>query len=130
MALVSFIAGLDVVVGGGGSVQIPALFRPFPGRPPAVLLGTNKLANVCGTASAAVQYALRIKLPWRLGLSGAAERSSVHGLGQGRGFLSPHILRPVTLVLLIAMALYTFVHKEMGLRGARDEIGNDLCSYG
>ena len=45
LALVAtaFIAGLvDAVVGGGGLIQIPALFAVHPGESPATLFGTNK----------------------------------------------------------------------------------------
>ena len=45
-------AGLiDSMVGGGGLVQIPALFTVLPGEAPATLFGTNKIASVFGTAN-------------------------------------------------------------------------------
>jgi hypothetical protein len=41
----AFTAGLvDAVVGGGGLIQIPAIFAVLPKEVPATLLGTNKLA--------------------------------------------------------------------------------------
>jgi uncharacterized protein len=41
----AFMAGMvDAVAGGGGLIQVPALFALFPGASPAMLLGTNKLA--------------------------------------------------------------------------------------
>ena len=43
----AFAAGLiDAMVGGGGLIQIPALFAVYPGVPPAALLGTSKFAGL------------------------------------------------------------------------------------
>jgi uncharacterized membrane protein YfcA len=59
----AFAAGLvDSVMGGGGLIQVPALFAVFPGLAPAALLGTNKFAGCVGTLGAAVQY-LRATAP-------------------------------------------------------------------
>jgi len=66
LGLAAFFAGVvDAVIGGGGMVQLPALFAFMPGVAPAPLLGTNKLASAIGTTGAAVQYARSIATPWR-----------------------------------------------------------------
>jgi uncharacterized membrane protein YfcA len=45
LAVAGFLAGLiDAVAGGGGLVQIPALFSAYPNIAPATLIGTNKVA--------------------------------------------------------------------------------------
>jgi len=42
LGIAAFGAGLvDAVVGGGGLIQIPALFSVFPDMAPATLIGTN-----------------------------------------------------------------------------------------
>ncbi len=112
----AFCAGfVDAVVGGGGLVQIPALFTAYPQLPPAALLGTNKLSSIVGTTSAAVQYGRRVVIPWRIALPGAiaALISSWYG-AKTVVLLSPTVLRPLVLVLLILVALYTFLHKDLG----------------
>ena len=43
--------GIDAIVGGGGLIQLPALFSALPSQPPATLLGTSKLAGFAGTAA-------------------------------------------------------------------------------
>ena len=54
LALAALLAGLvDAVAGGGGLIQIPALFGVYPQTTPATLFGTNKLASICGTGIAA-----------------------------------------------------------------------------
>lgn len=116
LGLAAFCAGfVDAVVGGGGLIQIPSLFAAFPGAAPATLFGTNKLASIVGTASAALQYSRRVAIPWRIALPGAAAAliGSWYG-AKAVAYLPPTMLRPLILVLLIAVAVYTFVRKDMG----------------
>lgn len=63
----ALLAGLvDAVSGGGGMIQVPALFSLLPGMPPATLLSINKLASLIGTTGSALQYAKTVKTPWKL----------------------------------------------------------------
>lgn len=60
-------AGLiDAIIGGGGMIQVPALFSVLPSFAPGNLLGVNKIASVIGTTGSAIQYAHANKSPWRL----------------------------------------------------------------
>ena len=43
---------IDALAGGGGLIQLPALFATFPQAPHTTLLGTGKLAGFAGTSSA------------------------------------------------------------------------------
>ena len=56
---------VDAVVGGGGLVLIPAMLIAQPGLPIATALGTNKLAAVFGTASAAWRYVRHVRIDLR-----------------------------------------------------------------
>jgi uncharacterized membrane protein YfcA len=72
LGLAAILAGLvDAVVGGGGLIQVPALFSVFPQSAPATLFGTNKLASVWGTTFAARSYAMRIRLDWGIAIPAA-----------------------------------------------------------
>ena len=63
----AFCAGaIDAAVGGGGLIQIPALMGALPQYSAATIFGTNKLASICGTASAAYSYIRQVKLQWKL----------------------------------------------------------------
>jgi len=65
LAVAGFLAGLiDAVAGGGGLVQIPALFSAYPNIAPATLIGTNKVASMSGTATAAVRYGRTVRIYW------------------------------------------------------------------
>jgi len=117
----AFFAGLfDAAVGGGGLIQIPALFNFLPGYSPAALFGTNKFAGACGTAFAAKSYIGRVSVPWRLVLPAAFGAFAMSFLGAATVNAIPQtVMRPVVLALLIVMAGYTFVKKDFGT--ARDE---------
>ncbi len=113
----AFLAGLvDAVVGGGGLIQIPALFSVVPGASPATLFGTNKLSAIFGTASAAWRYARRIDIPWTAVLPLAASALASSYLGAMTVTLLPKAwLRPLMLALLVVMTAYTFVKKDLGI---------------
>lgn len=112
----AFLAGLiDAVVGGGGLVQIPALFSVLPQTLPATVFGTNKLASIFGTFSAALRYARRIDVPWRAALPAALAAFMLSYLGAMTVSLLPkEWLRPLVLVLLIGVTAYTYARKNLG----------------
>lgn len=112
----AFCAGtIDAAVGGGGLVQIPALMGALPQTAPATLFGTNKLASICGTGSAAFSFVRRVKLQWSL-LGVIALFAFISSfIGAACVSLVPtHILRPIVLVMLIVIAIYTFMKKQFG----------------
>lgn len=122
----AFIAGLiDAVVGGGGLIQIPALFSVLPSQtPPATIFGTNKLASVFGTSSAAIRYARRIDIPWRAALPAALAAFVLSYFGAMTVALIPREwLRPLVLVLLIVVTAYTYVRKDLGAIDQRRQHG-------
>lgn len=112
----AFFAGLvDSVVGGGGLIQIPALFTVLPNEAPATLFGTNKFASVFGTTNAAWRYARQVKMPWRTTLPAALAAFSFSYLGAATvAWLPREMLRPVILLLLVGAATYTFYRKDFG----------------
>ncbi|ENW93969.1 sulfite exporter TauE/SafE family protein [Acinetobacter dispersus] len=112
----AFCAGtIDAAVGGGGLIQIPALMGALPQTAPATLFGTNKLASICGTGSAAFSFVRRVKLQWSL-LGVIALFAFISSfIGAACVSLVPtHILRPIVLVMLIVIAIYTFMKKQFG----------------
>lgn len=112
----AFCAGtIDAAVGGGGLIQIPALMGALPQTAPATLFGTNKLASICGTGSAAFSFVRRVKLQWSL-LGVIALFAFISSfIGAACVSLIPtHILRPIVLIMLIVIAIYTFAKKQFG----------------
>ena len=110
-----FAGFIDSVVGGGGLIQIPALFSVLPKEIPATLFGTNKIASVFGTANAAWRYTLRVRLPWRTTLPAALAAFVFSYLGaMAVSWLPRELLRPLILFLLVGAAAYTFWRKDFG----------------
>jgi len=122
LALAAFFAGfVDAVVGGGGLIQLPALLAAFPQVAPASLFATNKVASIVGTTSAAIQYSRRVRTPWAVAAPGAVAALLGSWLGaKAVSYLSPEAIRPLVLVLLVFVAIYTFIKKDFGLHGRKE----------
>ena len=112
----SFFAGfIDSIAGGGGLIQLPALLIGLPKSETAEVLGTNKLSSVFGTSTAAVLYRKQIKpdpkvliamgVPALLGSAGGAMLASK---------IPTSSMRPMVLVLLIIVAIYTWFKPDLG----------------
>jgi uncharacterized membrane protein YfcA len=112
----SLFAGfIDSVVGGGGLVQLPALFTVLPQELPATLFGTNKIASVFGTSNAARRYMRHVRMPWRTTLPAALAAFACSYVGAlAVAWLPRELLRPLILVLLVASAAYIFWRKDFG----------------
>lgn len=112
----AFLAGfIDSMVGGGGLIQLPALFIFFPHVPIATLFGTNKLASISGTTAAAIRFVKEVKVDWKSILPGAFTALIFSYLGARLvSFIQNEILRPLILCLLILVAIYTFIRKDFG----------------
>ena len=125
LLLIAFMAGgIDAAVGGGGLVQLPGLFTALPQQAPAVLLGSNKFTSMFGTATAAWRYARRIRIPWTVVLPAAAAAFACSFLGATTVSLLPReAIRPLVLVLLVAMLIYTLVKKDFGALQRPQQLG-------
>jgi uncharacterized membrane protein YfcA len=112
----AFAAGLvDAVVGGGGLVQLPAMFSLLPKEAPATILGTNKLAAIFGTGSAAVDYARRVRVAWSTAAPAAAAAFLLSFAGAWTVTRVPaDFVRALLPVILVAVAVYTFMKKDLG----------------
>lgn len=112
----SFFAGfIDSIAGGGGLIQLPALLIGLPKSDTAEVLGTNKLSAVFGTTTAAALYRKQIKpdpkvliamgVPAFVGSAGGAVLASK---------IPTSSMRPMVLVLLIVVAIYTWFNPDLG----------------
>ncbi|BBF86096.1 probable transmembrane protein [Aquitalea magnusonii] len=112
----SFMAGLiDAAVGGGGLIQTPALFNFLPQYSAATLFGTNKMSSAVGTLSATRSYLQRVRLPWKLVIPAAITAFIMSFAGAATVNAIPKsVIRPLVLVLLVLMAMYTLWKKDFG----------------
>lgn len=131
LALAALFAGfVDAVVGGGGLIQIPALFAALPGQPPATLFGTNKFSAVFGTANAARRYARRVTMPWRTIVPAATAALACSYLGAAAvAWLPRDLLRPLIFALLVGVAFYTFSRRDLGLAHRPLHAGHSELAY-
>jgi hypothetical protein len=119
LCLLALLAGfVDSVVGGGGLIQLPALFLFLPSSLAAsvpAVLGTNKLSSICGTGMAVVQYARHVPVRWRSILPAGVIAFAFSFLGARTvSLLDTRVLKPLVLGLLVLVALYTFANKNLG----------------
>ncbi len=108
--LASFI---DAVVGGGGLISIPALL--FSGFSPSTAIATNKLASSMGSLTSTIAFIKSGKVNFKL----VAKLFPLVFIGSLLGalvvnFISSEFLKPLVLVLLIAVAIYTILKKNWG----------------
>lgn len=116
LAIAALFAGfIDAVAGGGGLIQVPALFNALPNESAATIFGTNKGASIVGTGNAAWRYARRIEIPWKLAFVAASAAFAFSFLGAMTvAWLPKAVVRPMVLVLMITVVLYTAFKPDFG----------------
>ncbi len=112
----AFFAGLvDSVIGGGGLIQVPALLVFLPGAPVATIFGTNKIVSLAGTSVALARIARAVEIPWRSVLRAALIAAIFAFIGaRAVTMIDPKLLKPIILLLLVGVAIYTFMRKDFG----------------
>jgi len=107
----ALVAGtVDAIAGGGGLITLPALLAV--GLPPHLALGTNKGQSVFGSFAALARF-------WRAGMVDPKRAlltfpAGLFGSAAGALLvlrLRPETLRPLVLVLLVAVAGFLLVHR-------------------
>ncbi len=106
---------VDAVVGGGGLVQLPAVLLGLPGASPVQVLGTNKLASICGTTVSSATYYRRVRPDPRtfgplmlLAFTGSA-------LGAvAAAHIPEDAFEPIVLVALVLVGGYVLFKPSLG----------------
>lgn len=106
-------AFIDSVVGGGGLITLPALM--FTGLTPAAAVATNKLAGTIGSFTSTIMFYRSGKLD----LKAVYKLFPLAFFGSMLGawtvhLLDPLILKPLMLVMLAGVAIYTVFKKDWG----------------
>lgn len=113
--VMGFVAAfIDAVVGGGGLVTVPALM--CTGMPLITVLGTNKAAAVMGAVTSFIAFVRSGKVD--MGLIKYLFPCSL--IGSAVGVIAvKHVpsdfLRPLVIIMLIAVALYSVFKKDWGM---------------
>ncbi len=112
--LFGFLAAfIDSVVGGGGLITIPALL--FAGLNPAAAVATNKLAGTLGSFTSTLMF----YRSGNLDLKSVMKFFPLSFIGSLLGAWTVHVIdpalfKPLMLVMLIAVAIYTIMKKDWG----------------
>lgn len=128
VCIAAFAAGfIDAVVGGGGLVQTPAMLITFPQAPVASLLGTVKIPSFLGTSVSAWQYSKRINIRWRLvGWIALAAFCAAMAGSYMVSILNNQVIKPVILVVLVIVAVFTYARKGLGQQHAEIQFAEGL----
>ena len=122
LCIAAFLAGfVDAIVGGGGLIQTPIAMILLPNLAVSSVIGSLKIPSFSGTALAAQQYLKKVEMNWKL-LSIMAVVAFVSA------FLGSHLLtkvhndfmKPLLLVVLTIIAIYTFTKKDFGAHQAKE----------
>jgi uncharacterized membrane protein YfcA len=114
--LAAFGAGfIDAMAGGGGLVQLPALFAAYPNAPHTTLLGTGKLAGLAGTSSAIARFIRHVRIDWGV-VAPAATGAFCTSLAGAwiATTVSPERFRTLVPLLLAVVLVYTLAHRDLG----------------
>ena len=116
LCLFAFSAGfIDAVVGGGGLIQLPAMFLLQPQLSLVQTLATNKTASFCGTALSAFHYLRAVPLRWRALMPGVI--AAVVGACSGAALVSlfrKETFLPFILGVLVCVLVYTLLRRSFG----------------
>lgn len=132
LCIASFFAGfVDAVVGGGGLIQTPISLLVLPNISVANIIGTLKIPGISGTSFASYQYLKKVKINWKLLLPIAI-------IACGMSFLGSYLLtkvhnefmKPILILVLILVAIYTFLKKDFGQAVSKSIPENKTILYG
>ena len=112
----SLVAGwIDAVVGGGGLVLIPLMLIVFPNIAPATAFGTNKLAAIWGTATAAFMYLRKVDVDRRMVAVSVPIAGGFAVIGAlAASAVSSDVMRPFVIVLMVTVGAFVAFRPQFG----------------
>ncbi|RYD55525.1 MAG: sulfite exporter TauE/SafE family protein [Sphingobacteriales bacterium] len=113
----AFLAGfVDAMVGGGGLIQLPAMFLLQPQLSLLQTLATNKTASFFGTSVSTVRYIRRVKMDWKH-LAPAIVSAFAGSFGGALlvSYIHKEQFMPFIICILFLVLLYTIFKKHLGL---------------
>ena len=122
LCIAAFFAGfVDAIVGGGGLIQTPVALILLPNLAVSSIIGSLKIPAFSGTSFAANQYLKKVDMNWKL-------LSIMAIVAFASAFLGSHLLtkvhndfmKPILLVVLTLIAIYTFTKKDFGIHQAKE----------
>ena len=117
LCIAAFFAGfVDAIVGGGGLIQTPVALIVLPNLAVSTIIGSLKIPAFSGTSFAARQYLKKVDMNWKLLFIMALVAFCFAFLGSNLlTLVSNNFMKPMLLVVLSLIAIYTFTKKNFGI---------------
>lgn len=114
LLLFGFLAGaVDAIAGGGGLIQLPALFILQPQLPLGAILGCNKLSSFSGTTYALFHYNKKLDIRWHYLYGGIATAFLGSFIGARAALLlNKDAFTPYIIIALFVVFIYSFFNSE------------------
>ena len=131
LCIASFFAGfVDAIVGGGGLIQTPVALVLLPNYTVSSIIGSLKIPAFSGTSFAANQYLKKVDMNWKLLLIMAVIAFCAAFLGSNLlTMVSNDFMKPLLLLVLSLIAIYTFTKKNFGQHQVKDLSSNKQLLY-
>ena len=131
LCIVAFMAGfVDAIAGGGGLLQIPAGLILLPQYPVTTVIGTLKIPAFSGTSFAAIQYAKKVSINYKLVAVMAAFAFCAAFAGSSLlNAVSNQFMKPFLLIVLILVAIYTYSNKNFGTNTEKNHASKQQWQY-
>ena len=122
LCLAAFASGfVDAVVGGGGLIQTPVALVLLPNYAVSAVIGSLKIPAFSGTSFAAYQYLKKVQMNWKLLAIMSVLAFAAAFLGSNLlTLVSNDFMKPLLLVILTLLAVYTFLKKNFGQHQAKE----------
>jgi uncharacterized membrane protein YfcA len=127
----AFLAGfVDAIVGGGGLIQTPLALVLLPHLHVASIMGSLKIPSFSGTFIASLQYLKKTVIQWKLLLiMMALAIPSAYAGSALLNHVSNDFMKPLLLVILSLVAIYTFVKKDFGQHVSKSQSAGQQILY-
>lgn len=131
LCIASFFAGfVDAIVGGDGLMQTPVALILLPNYAVSSIIGSLKIPAFSGTSFAANQYLKKVDMNWKLLLIMAVIAFCAAFLGSNLlTMVSNDFMKPLLLLVLSLIAIYTFTKKNFGQHQVKDLSSNKQLLY-
>jgi uncharacterized protein len=131
LCIAAFFAGfVDAIVGGGGLIQTPIAMILLPNYAVSTLIGSLKIPAFSGTSFAAFQYLKEVKMNWKLLSVMALIAFCAAFLGSSLlVVVSNDFMKPLLLIVLVLLAIYTFTKKDFGQNKVKNLTNNKQLLY-
>lgn len=128
----AFIAGfVDAIVGGGGLIQTPLALVLLPNLQVAQVIGSLKIPAFSGTFIASLQYLKRTVIQWKLLIvMMVLAIPSAYAGSALLNYVSNDFMKPVLLVVLTLVAIYTYTKKDFGQHSSKSQSAVQQLLYG